>query len=317
MTRLDCGEKIARRLDWRRSFGERRRPLLPGADRRVELAARGAVARRAPRVRRGRACRARIRRRRNRLRADGHDAGSPSAAARQRCSQVLIVGVGLSKRRSRALAARSRGNRRAGRPIALVFVQCSRRQTSRRGETARSARARPAGRTSGRRRAGKPSGMSSNEAAGRGELRRARGCGDGRHPGDRRSLGGVEIAGLVPDAHVGLLQNLAAQISPGQDTRDDAVEFRVACGDRAPRTRRRRARPCAATGRPDRLPSQPIPVLGAPARWSCGRILTRPAPRRATGRGAVSEAGARRRPLARAAEEAAGKAISPASGPCR
>jgi hypothetical protein len=52
-------------------------------------------------------------------------------------------------------------------------------------------------------------------------------AGDGRHPGKRRALGGVELAGLFPDAHVGLLEHVCSRVASSEDTRDDAVEFRA------------------------------------------------------------------------------------------
>src|SRR5208337_4234066 len=41
-------------------------------------------------------------------------------------------------------------------------------------------------------------------------------AGNGRHPGERRAPGGVEVSGLFPDAHVSLLKRVRAQVPSGK-----------------------------------------------------------------------------------------------------
>ena len=50
-------------------------------------------------------------------------------------------------------------------------------------------------------------------------------AGDGRHPRQRGALGRVELTGLFPDAHIGLLKRVGGCISSREDTGDDPVEF--------------------------------------------------------------------------------------------
>src|SRR5208282_4101333 len=52
-------------------------------------------------------------------------------------------------------------------------------------------------------------------------------AGDGRHPRERGALGGVELAGLFPDAHIGLLKRVGGGVASGKNTGDDPVEFRA------------------------------------------------------------------------------------------
>src|ERR1700678_927646 len=52
-------------------------------------------------------------------------------------------------------------------------------------------------------------------------------AGDGRHPGKRRTLVGVEFASLFPDAHIDLLKRVRSRVASGQYTGDDPIEFRI------------------------------------------------------------------------------------------
>ena len=106
--RLDRGEKVARRLDLRRGFRERRQALLPGADRLVELGlAQPPRGQRRPLARIERA---------ERIFGGGevvvgrdrHDARQSLSCARLRWSQVLIVGTGRPKRLASASRLRPR-----------------------------------------------------------------------------------------------------------------------------------------------------------------------------------------------------------------
>ena len=89
---------VARRLDRRRGLRKRREALLPGADRFVEVRLAQ------PPRRESRAFAGRERAEREFgggevvVRPNGHDAKQSLNCARLRCSQVLIVGTGRSKR---------------------------------------------------------------------------------------------------------------------------------------------------------------------------------------------------------------------------
>ena len=52
-------------------------------------------------------------------------------------------------------------------------------------------------------------------------------AGDGRHPGQRRALDGIEFASLFPDAHISLLKHVSRDVASLEDTSDNSIEFRV------------------------------------------------------------------------------------------
>src|SRR5271163_1482834 len=48
-------------------------------------------------------------------------------------------------------------------------------------------------------------------------------AGDGRHPRERGAFRRVELAGLFPDTHIGLLKRVGGCVASGEDTGDDPV----------------------------------------------------------------------------------------------
>src|ERR1700722_3695506 len=52
-------------------------------------------------------------------------------------------------------------------------------------------------------------------------------AGDGRHPGKRRALKGVEFTSLFPDAHIDLLKRIRGYVASRKYTGDNPIEFRV------------------------------------------------------------------------------------------
>src|ERR1700733_9822534 len=52
-------------------------------------------------------------------------------------------------------------------------------------------------------------------------------AGDGRHPGERRTLEGIEFASLFPDAHIDLLKRIRGRVASRKYTGDNPIEFRI------------------------------------------------------------------------------------------
>src|SRR5580704_2262778 len=115
-------------------------------------------------------------------------------------------------------------------------------------------------------------------------------AGDGRHPGERRTLEGIEFASLFPDAHIDLLKRIRGRVASRKYTGDNPIQFRI-CLFVERRKRRRVARRDA-----DQEAGQ---IVSGPSRRS---LAWRPSPDRHSG--ILNSAGRWRKPDALAATHA-------------